>query len=120
MHGYDLTAWAGFFTAVTGAAAALAGLLFVAVSINLESIVKGKNLAPRAAETLAMLVFVVVSAGLALVPQDIEALGGEILVLVIPLSLVIAWNQVPFWRERPDVRLAWILSRLSGGPEGHW
>ena len=34
MHGYDPAAFAGFFTAVTGAAAALAGLLFVAVSIN--------------------------------------------------------------------------------------
>ncbi len=36
MHGYDPAAWAAFFTAVTGAAAALAGLLFVAVSINLD------------------------------------------------------------------------------------
>src|SRR3984957_19594784 len=38
MHGYDPAAWVGFFTAVTGAAAALTGLLFVAVSINLDHI----------------------------------------------------------------------------------
>ncbi len=37
MHGYDPAAWAAFFTSITGAAAALAGLLFVAVSINLET-----------------------------------------------------------------------------------
>jgi len=34
MHGHDLAAWAAFFTAQTEAAAALAWLLFVAVSIT--------------------------------------------------------------------------------------
>jgi hypothetical protein len=71
MHGYDITAWTGFFTALTGAGAALAGLLFVAVSINLEHILKGTSMLPaRAAETPAMLIFVVVTSALALVPQD--------------------------------------------------
>jgi hypothetical protein len=79
MHGYDLAAWAAFFTALTGAAAALAGLLFVAVSINLGNILKGATMLPaRAAETLAMLLFVVISSGLALVPQDTGLLGAEI------------------------------------------
>jgi hypothetical protein len=53
MHGYDPAAWATFFAAITGAAAALAGLLFVAVSINLDHILKGPAMLPaRAAETL--------------------------------------------------------------------
>jgi hypothetical protein len=43
LHGYDLAAWAGFFTAVTGAAAALAGLPFVAVSINRQNIIEGSS-----------------------------------------------------------------------------
>ena len=46
MHGYDPAAWAAFFAAVTGAAAALVGLLFVAVSINLDKILKGSALLP--------------------------------------------------------------------------
>ena len=80
MHGYDLAAWTGFFTAVTSAAAALAGLLFVAVSINLKNILEGTSMLPaRAAETLAVLLFVVISCALALVPQDVELLGTEIL-----------------------------------------
>jgi hypothetical protein len=36
MHGYDPAAWAAFFAALTGVAAALTGLLFVAVSINVR------------------------------------------------------------------------------------
>lgn len=54
LNGYDPAAWTTFFTAITGAAAALAGLLFVAVSINLDNILKGQAMLPaRAAETLA-------------------------------------------------------------------
>ena len=55
MHGYDPAAWAAFFTAITGAAAAFTGLLFVAVSINLGNILGPEDERPtmlpaRAAE----------------------------------------------------------------------
>src|ERR1700749_2417336 len=103
MHGYDLAAWTGFFTAVTSAAAALAGLLFVAVSINLDSILKGTSMLPaRAAETLAMLLFVLISSALALVPQDVELLGAEIIVIVVPLGVIIVRDQVRYRRQNPD------------------
>jgi hypothetical protein len=39
MRAYDPAAWVPFFTAMIAAAAGLAGLLFVAVSINLDKIV---------------------------------------------------------------------------------
>ena len=38
MHAYAVAQWSPFFTAQAGAAAALAGLVFVGVSINLEAI----------------------------------------------------------------------------------
>ena len=97
MHGYDPATWTAFFTAITGAAAALAGLLFVAVSINLDNILKSKTLPPaRAAETLAILVFVMISSALALVPQDVELLGAEILVIAVPLTAITVRSQLKF------------------------
>jgi modulator of FtsH protease len=114
MHGYDLAAWVAFFTALTGAAAVLTGLLFVAVSINLSNILKGATMLPaRAAETLAMLLFVVISSGLALVPYDTGLLGAEILVIAVPLTVITVRNQLKFWRQSPDAPLLWSVSRMT-------
>jgi hypothetical protein len=114
MHGYDPAAWTAFFTAITGAAAALAGLLFVAVSINLDNILKSTTFLPaRAAETLAILVFVVISSALALVPQDVELLGAEILVIAVPLTAITVRSQLKFQRQNPDSPLLWSVSRAT-------
>jgi hypothetical protein len=45
---YAADRWSDFGVGVTGAAAALAGLVFVAVSINLSEILKYRNLPGRA------------------------------------------------------------------------
>jgi hypothetical protein len=114
MHGYDPATWTAFFTAITGAAAALAGLLFVAVSINLDNILKSTTLPPaRAAETLATLVFVMISSALALVPQDVELLGAEILVIAVPLTAITVRTQLKFQRQKPDSPLMWSVSRAA-------
>lgn len=49
MVAYQPEAWHDFFTAVTAAAAAVTGLLFVALSINLAAILKEPRLPGRAA-----------------------------------------------------------------------
>jgi hypothetical protein len=114
MHGYDLAAFAGFFTAVTAAAAALAGLLFVAVSINLDNILKGPSMLPsRAAETLASLLFVVISSALVLIPQNVRLLGLEILLIVLPLLVVTVRIQLKFRRANPDSPALWSVSRMA-------
>ena len=114
MHGYDLAAWAVFFASVTGAAAALTGLLFVAVSINLSKILSGQAMLPaRAAETLVVLVFVVISSALSLIPQDVRVLGVEILVLTVPLMAITVRNQLKFQRQNPDSPLMWSVSRVA-------
>jgi hypothetical protein len=48
MTAYDATDWTEFFTASASASAALAGLVFVAVSINVERILQFKGLPERA------------------------------------------------------------------------
>jgi hypothetical protein len=71
--------WDNFFVAEVGAAAALTGLLFVAVSINLTRVLEFSQLPTRAAETLISLVSVLVVSTFALVPeQSMKTYGIEI------------------------------------------
>ena len=73
---------------MVSAAAALAGLLFVSVSVNRERILQLGRMADRGLEALAMLLVVLVVASLPLIPcQPMRLLGGEIL-LVGAMSLV--------------------------------
>jgi modulator of FtsH protease len=74
--------WHDLFIAVAGAAAALTGLLFVAVSISLKEILEMPGLPGRAVETLSIMTGVLVMSILVLVPgQSRQALGIELLVL---------------------------------------
>jgi hypothetical protein len=71
--------WHDFFVAEAGASAALAGLLFVAMSINLTRILEYRHLPSRAIEALLALLSVLIIATLALVPgQSQLAYGIEI------------------------------------------
>jgi hypothetical protein len=71
--------WDNFFVAEAGAAAALTGLLFVAVSINLTRVLQFPQLPTRAAETLISLMSVLVVSTFALVPgQSLATYGVEI------------------------------------------
>ncbi|MGB8383945.1 MAG: hypothetical protein WCG47_22315 [Dermatophilaceae bacterium] len=64
---YDAEAWHELYVMVGGAAGALAGLLFVAVSINLDRIIAGQGLARRAGETLVIMVSLLTTSA----PRDV-------------------------------------------------
>ncbi|MEI9992154.1 MAG: hypothetical protein WDM86_19210 [Rhizomicrobium sp.] len=71
--------WTGFFAAEVGAAAALAGLVMVAISINLARILADPVLPGRAVETLILPTGALVASSFALVPgQPPLALAIEI------------------------------------------
>ncbi len=79
MQPYDHEAWTDFAVGVVGAAAALTGLLFVAVSINLERILQFPRLTARAGSTLALLVALLVAGTFLLAPGQARfALGLEL------------------------------------------
>jgi len=77
---YTAEPWSELYVAIAGAAAALLGLLFVAVSINLEQVLGIAWLPLRAGETLGVLVVLLATAVFVLVPgQPPTALGLELI-----------------------------------------
>lgn len=111
MYPYDPSQWSELFVATAGATAALAGLLFVAVSINLERILGEAGLPDRALETVLLLVGVLIVSILALIPgQSAAVLGLELLVVGIVLAFAVI--RLPMIRETdgPQPR-AWLATR---------
>ncbi|MGB6457295.1 MAG: hypothetical protein WBH47_22730 [Streptosporangiaceae bacterium] len=89
---YTAGSWASFGTAVTTAAAALAGLLFIAVSINLKQILEIPGLASRAAQTLILFATPLIGALLVIVPDQARvALGLELLASGLVIGGVQVW-----------------------------
>ena len=93
--------WKDLFVAVAGASAALAGLLFVAVSINVERILRYEGLPERGIEALAMLLAPLVVSIAGLLPgQSHVALGAEL--VAIGVALVAVMYRLPVARRLPD------------------
>ena len=87
---YSPEAWDSFFVAQAGATAALAGLLFVGVSINVKTIVASVRLVRRALEAFVLLVEAMLVAIIALVPDASRAaLGGSLLVVAVGAWVVV-------------------------------
>ena len=110
---YSTLPWQNFLIAEVGAAAALTGLLFVAVSIHLERILSFPKLPARAAETLSLLLLVVVIVSLGLAPQPSSALAAEIIAcagLMSAVTAIVQWHHGP---DRPTDPAWWFLSRIA-------
>ena len=81
--------WATFATVAGGAAAALTGLLFVAVSIRIEVIAKSQELRNRAAQTLSLFVTALLVTILLSIPdQSDRLLGVEIVALAVMTGVI--------------------------------
>jgi hypothetical protein len=105
--------WANFFVAAAGAAGALAGLVFVALSINLARILQTPGLAGRAGETILILAAALFGALLALVPaRSLSWVGGAALVVWFPAWIVPLWIQVRDIVRNEYYRLNLAILRL--------
>lgn len=76
---YVAEEWKDFFVAAAGASAALAGLIIVAMSVNINQILKFRHLPPRAAAAIGTLILILVSSMAGLMHQSATALGAELL-----------------------------------------
>ena len=112
MTAYEPSQWTDLFVASAGASAALAGLVFVAVSINIKRILGFEGLADRALQTVLLLLSVVIVSILALMPgQSRVALGAELLgqgVLITAAVAALTTRGVP-----PGSPRVWLVGRLT-------
>ena len=114
MSAFTPIEWHDFFVGSVGASAALTGLLFVAISINLEQILKYPYLPGRAAGSLGVLVCALVVACCGLAPgQGIRTLGIEVAGAGAVVTFQAIWVSARRIGEQDDVDpFAWRLERL--------
>lgn len=82
----SISSWANFFIAAAGAGAALAGLIIVAMSVNVTRILRIPGMTSRAGTTIAVLILIVLLALAGLFPhQTYLQLGIAMTVCSVPV-----------------------------------
>lgn len=114
MTAYEPELWHELFVMTGGAAAALAGLIFVAVSVNDEPILKTPALPALAVRTLFILIGLVMLSIVGLVPgQSRAVLGIQMLLVGIILAAVTLGTTVRNFAETTILVRRVILIALS-------
>ena len=80
---YQPGAWQTLYTVLGGSVAAIAGLLFIAMSLHIETIVRSPILRMRSRANIVGLIVLFTEAGVVLVPQPVAALGTEIFLMCL-------------------------------------
>jgi len=99
-------AWVSFFEAAAGASAALTGLIFVALSVNIARILEYWHLPARAAAAMGALMLILVSSLATLAPQPIRLMGGETL----------AFTALVWWLQLDSARQSLAAARAATRP----
>ena len=113
---FEPAAWTDLYLMVGGAAAALTGLIFVAVSLHLRAVLRNPWHRGTAASSLLALMSVVLISGSLLVPsQPLPLLGAEIALISIvsPAYNAVALRHLP--REKRTAALAKVAVGMAGG-----
>jgi hypothetical protein len=116
MSAYDAHVWAEFGVAAAGAAAVLAGLVFLAVSINLERVLSVRGLPGRAGESLVMFVGALIPSLFLLVPgQSHTTLGVELAISGAALAVVLMLIAWPGLKHQAHHPVSWRITRIVAG-----
>jgi hypothetical protein len=98
-NAYQPQAWNDLYLMLGGAAAALTGLLIVAMSLHLEEIMKSAAVRRRVFFNVMGLGVIIVTDAFALMPQRPRVFGAEVLVINVPLVCVTIANYFRFRRQ---------------------
>jgi hypothetical protein len=113
MSAYHAEEWVEFGVALAGAAAVLAGLVFVSVSINLEKVLEIHGLPGRAGESIVMFAGVLILSICLLMPgQSRVALGVELLVGGALLLMLLVLIALPGLNRPTRQPLSWRVTRI--------
>jgi modulator of FtsH protease len=108
-----VSGWSDFLVAAAGTAGALAGLLFVAISINLSRIIELPGVSGRAAESIILLSATLSEALTALIPRlPATKLGWALALIAVPAWLAPAMIQIESIRARTYLRPSHVISRI--------
>jgi hypothetical protein len=106
-------AWHDFATSYAGASGALLGLAFVAISFNLDAILKSQQLPGRAIETLAFFAYPLAGSLLLQVPGLTHVGLGVIQGLLTAGLTGLVVFDIPRWQRERDDPLSWRLTHLA-------
>ena len=111
--------WANFFLGELTASAALAGLLFVSISVDQSRILSLGRMAERGLEALTTLLLVIIVSSCALVPAQAPRLFGSEILLVALIQLVavlflqrLQWSALASEHRATSLR-AFVLSHTA-------
>jgi hypothetical protein len=91
--------WHDLFVATAGAAAALTGLIFVGISINLQKILSHPTLVTRASLSLILLMAILIFSVLLLIPGGRAAIGWVFTFLACTLWIVVLRSDITIYRK---------------------
>jgi modulator of FtsH protease len=117
MSGYEGSAWTDFALGHLGASAALVGLVFVGLSINIQSVIRSEALVHRAGEAILLLGVVLATSTLLLIPgQEKDVLAAELILVGAAILIFVAALQRRGDDRQPHGSV--VLRRVSalGGP----
>ncbi|MDH6181193.1 hypothetical protein M2152_001375 [Microbacteriaceae bacterium SG_E_30_P1] len=103
----DISDWSELFVAAAGASAALAGLIIVAMSVNVDVIVASPSMPSRAGATISVLVLATLISIVALIPGlSVSATGWVILVIALAGTVLPLESAVRLVRDKVSSPLA--------------